>query len=500
MRDFVAASHGIFVMKKFDRFPELLMFITVLVYFVIIVAASLHQVNRFGEIEDLDVAVQGCWSVLHGYGTHSFRAEGGFFSLHVMLMVFPVVLVFALYPGPHILLILRSLFLAGAGVPLFYLARRKLQNSWLALLFTGTLFLYFPYNALSFSTFAGFHMDILAAPLLILAFCLLEYKKHKSFFIVLAMIFLLKENMAFLGITTGLYLFFFLKKQKLGLFTLGAALLWIILSIFVILPLGNGMPPFSSAPLNMDFGAELGQSLPEVAVNAVKRPLITYKILTRPENMRLLHEQFWPLAYLPALSPEAAFISLPIFLQNFLADDAKHKTVFRWYQAPIYPFLFLALILSVQRLGHGFGSLFKRTPRSAFFIKTCLIALVLILCLYSNFSESFFRVEQPLPLMNKEKAEAAATILRKTPESASLLCTRNFLPHAALRRYYASLADYFNPDIPHVRDVDWRYVLVDEAVAAQEFDIELERLLMKYKMIDSCHGITLYRQIETESP
>ncbi|MBO0796627.1 MAG: DUF2079 domain-containing protein, partial [Ktedonobacteraceae bacterium] len=105
--------------------------------------------------EDLGIMDQAIWSTLHGNilhqticnsisDTNCYSPDGIMrFAIHVEPILFPISLLYALWPTPKTLLVVQTLIVASGAFPAFWLARLRLRNE-LAAVAVALLYLLYP--------------------------------------------------------------------------------------------------------------------------------------------------------------------------------------------------------------------------------------------------------------------------------------------------------------------------------------------------------------------
>src|SRR5579872_2926580 len=92
--------------------------------------------------EDLGIMDQAIWNTIHGHlfqqticnilnDTNCYSSQGiSRFALHFEPILYPVSLLYFLWPSPKALQILQVLIVASGAFPAFWLARLRLRNEW----------------------------------------------------------------------------------------------------------------------------------------------------------------------------------------------------------------------------------------------------------------------------------------------------------------------------------------------------------------------------------
>jgi predicted membrane protein DUF2079 len=129
-------------------------------------------------------------------------------------------------------------------------------------------------------------------------------------------------------------------------FTALAAVAWGLIATKVLIPHFNG-----GTPAHTDLFSAYGQTPYTVVKAMLAHPGRVLRDLTQPSNMQLLVQLLAPLAFLPLLAPGMLLPALGILLGNLTATLPAPHTINHQYEAAVLPFLFVATIVGVARLG-----------------------------------------------------------------------------------------------------------------------------------------------------
>src|SRR6266508_3612969 len=136
-----------------------------------------------------------------------------------------------IWSDPRMLLIAQALLIAASIVPVFLFARPRMGRFGAYLLSAAyTLFW-------GISAAVGYQFHELAFSPLLIALCILfaDRRQWAAFFISLAALLLVKENMSVLAVFIGLWLISG-REYRLGAITVGIGVAWYVLALNVLLP------------------------------------------------------------------------------------------------------------------------------------------------------------------------------------------------------------------------------------------------------------------------
>jgi uncharacterized membrane protein len=365
------------------------------------------------------------------YGTGPINYIADHFS-PIFYLVAPV---YALWQDARSLLVLQSLLLGLGAIPVYLIARRRLNSAALSVALSAA---YVLYPALHGVNTFDFHQIALVTPLLLWALYFLERDRLRPFLLFLALALITKEEVGLTVAAFGVYLFFARRRYALGagLAAFGAA--------YFVVVVGYVMPALGGIPQVYRFGglmAEGSTGLPAVARTLLTNPLyvLTY-IITDPGKLTFLVQLLTPVIGAPLLAGAAWVLALPGLAVALLSSVAPNYSIASHYSAITTPFVFFMAVLGLARLD------VRKFNRLA------LAAAVLVAGLGMNYEygwlygKLFHGFPQPTP-----HQQAAASFFAQIPRDASVSTLSDLLPHLSNRENVYLF--------PAVNDAD--YILFD---------------------------------------
>jgi uncharacterized membrane protein len=381
------------------------------------------------------------------------------------------------------LLLLQSIAVAGAGIPLYLLARKVLNNEVAAVFAPIIFWLYLPTLGAACS---GFHESpFVMAPLFFL-FWSREEKKMRLFWLFAICVLLWKETFSFLLLFWGLTLIFTRKDRKTGFLLFLLSSIWALWAIFIIMPLVRGVP-ISEGMIQYRFPKEVGHSFGEILTNFSRRPGVFFQYAFERQKVQYLLALFSPLVFLPLISPALIFPIIPQLAENLLSRGLLGVSLLKHYTAPVIPFLFYAGMISTSMLCRYFEKM--GLSRKRFLRMVGLIILGVWIC-------SFFRSEktkeEKLHYLFPEELSEAKRLGAMVPVEASLATSGHLEKYFARRKVISYVSpgflgifpfDYilFYPPSPH-DDIFRRYP-------------DLEKMRQnEYELVERSGRLFLYRR------
>ncbi|MBC8495891.1 DUF2079 domain-containing protein [archaeon] len=298
--------------------------IIILIHFLLLTNLSIAKHNNLPD-----------WDLVEHESIISYSINGEFFynevtnenHLYRHAFFFAVFLMpfYYLFPSSSILLILQTAAFSLAGLLLFKLMQKKgLPEKFSFLL----LIVYFfsAYNV--YVNLEEFHFIVFAVPLIILAFYTIETSKPKTFVITLILLLLVKENMIFIGLFLGLYLF--INKNTLWKKTILISGAYLVLTLLLLTSIYSGI-----IDERYNLGAQDDLNSP---ANNLKLNVKNYAIGT-----------FTPFLFLPFFN-SASIVAAPTFFQNTLSSDEFQNCFVGHHSIPLITIFFISTILFLAKI------------------------------------------------------------------------------------------------------------------------------------------------------
>ena len=187
---------------------------------------------------DMAIPDQGIWLLSRFHAPFVTVMGRNLFADHNSWILTLVVPLYWIYPHAQALLVLQSCLLAAAAVPIYLLARRRLESTWMATALAAT---YLLNPALQNGNLEQFHVE--AFTVLFVALGIYAAVEWRPLLLAVSVIgcVLCKEDTAVLMVPLGIWIFFRRSRRWGSAIALGSAV-WSALSFEVFTPalLGAG--------------------------------------------------------------------------------------------------------------------------------------------------------------------------------------------------------------------------------------------------------------------
>ena len=300
------------------------------------------------KVFDLGIYDNLLWNTLHGRPLGSAFARGG---THLMAHVDPVLLlltpIYALAPGPELLLVVQAAVVLSGAVPMFLLTQRRLGRAWLSLTL-GLAYLLHPsvHGTILFDV----HSLALAAPLCLWALLALERERWWAYAVVIALLLATREDVALWCVGLGLY-----AALGRGAWRVGAATIGVSLAYFVAIKRWVQLDPY---PYERRYaglmpGGEGGFS--DVAASLLSNPWhVSLEVLTTPKLV-FLAVLLAPLLLLPLLAGRRWWTFGFGLAFTLLASNTMNYSPLSHYTVMLFPALFAATPAAIDRASRWVG-------------------------------------------------------------------------------------------------------------------------------------------------
>jgi len=405
---------------------------------------------------DLAIKEQVIWNTLHGRFFASSPEVENAFADHFQPVMLALIPLYVLIPSPKLLLWVQVIGLAAGAIPLYRLARRRLNSPWLALAVAAA---YLLYPAIGFTERFDFHPEALAIPAFIAAFEALDHDDLKIASLWLLVPLLSKENLGFSVAAFGLYAALRERTRRrvrfgfawtgVGLIVSSATMFWLI-------------PALRQGPSDtLERYGWLGESPGQMAWTLLSQPGTVCRTLAEPNRALYLLQLLLPVGFLTLLGLPELLLAAPGLAINILAQHHCQAKIYCQYTVPIVPFVFIAAVLGLHRLKGWLGQRWLSHAIGLAVVPLAMLALVID----SPFTEG---QELPPPLAELPNAEAVHRALAIVPPGASVVTTNAYAPHLARREglYIIGIPTQRepppDPDVVFINLYDQRFMVCEQ--------------------------------------
>jgi uncharacterized membrane protein len=356
----------------------------------------------------------------------------------------PILLAFvplyAVWSNPIVLLCVQTIALAVAAFPLYWLARARLGKP-LALVVVLAFLLY---PALIGVNVVDFHEIALATPALAFATFFLLREHHKGFLVCLTIALLIKEEIAFIAAAFGIYILFVQRKRWFGATLIIFGIGWLVLLLQYVIPFlhgaGAGGAFYYLGGSAYQRYAYLGKGLADVLITLFTRPDIILQHVVIPAKIEFVLHLFVPLAFLPFIGIEVLGLAVPTFGYSLLSDYRPQFSIRYPYTPPLFPFLFFALVIGLQRIiaRKSFNSFIGKLSLAFALLTASIVSYVL------HSAGPFARIFDPATYTLQPRDLIGQQLVTTIPRDAVVVAQSEWMGRLSQREYVYNVEDPTN--------------------------------------------------------
>jgi uncharacterized membrane protein len=508
------------LLTRIEKHADRLILVPIVIYTIFFSAYTCYMHYTFRTYAwDLGIITQSLWTTLNTdkmlYSTLEVfygNPSGNFLGVHfspILLLILPV---YYIFQSPETLLIFQSFILAIAALPLYWIARDKLQNKLFGLAF-ATAYLLNP--ALHGVNTYDFHLEIFTPVFILFAFYYIDKGKWLKAipFIILELTTL--EFAPLLVLSLGFY--FFLKKLKEGfsgqqsklktakklvpsITLMLVAIFSFYLSLYVIQtinPLKTG-----GAPGRWEYW---GSNVSQVASNLIHNPIEALTILITPlEKMYFVIFLCAATLFLPVFAPLELIMWIPWLIFAMLTDYTPYYQPYYQYSAFVIGQIFIAAI-------YGFRTLYpsriknKIGNRQKKVILGLVVSNLLLLATISPIGIPALTERTPRPysistVFDSDHVELLHRAINLIPANASVATLWDTFPHVC-QRLDAYFLDLYFLEYPDGYPAE--YILIDmksPTIKMRIYGITPAEVLLRllenkeYGTVASLDGVMLFKR------
>jgi uncharacterized membrane protein len=386
------------------------------------------------------------YNALHG---HPFRStplvpEGDWSALrsHAEFAMYALLPFYAVYPHAETLLVLQSVLLGSAALPIHRLASRHTSRSVGLALALAYLF----YAPLHGANFYDIHFQPIGAAFSLWALDLLDAKKRIPFAIAFTLALASREDVPLIFIATGAFLVLSGRAPRAGVVLAAVAGFYFCVMKFVVMPhfgtwwyqhIYKGLFPAHD------------ETYGGVVKTLVSNPVFSFGTLVTDKKFAYALLILTPLAFLPLRGRWLWLSLLPGSVVTLLTTEYDPTLDISFqYSAYLIALIFPAAALAFEGLGHA-GPDRRRAAVGALLAGTLLTTTAWgAIPPRPHFHAAYGDVDfEPVHERDRKKASRLAELATLIPPKASLAVGEHELPHVSGRtRCFDLKDDFFDAD------------------------------------------------------
>ncbi|WP_438005667.1 DUF2079 domain-containing protein [Sorangium sp. So ce321] len=381
----------------------------------------------------------------------------------ILVLLSPLYLI---YPRAEFLLVLQSVWLGAGVVPVYLLARDKLEHRGKALLLAAVWALY---PALHGANMYEFHSLALISPLVVWLLYFYETGRDRLYWTTLAALLLCREDVSLLMCFIGLYAIFDRRagRTRLGWVTIATSLVYfVIVKLFFMTSAGiimSGKDAYSFAYYYEELMPNRS-GLGGLVISLLTNPVFALKVMLEEPKILFLLQLFVPLCFLPFFArPGRWMLAYGLLFCLLASRDAVFSIHFQ-YSSILFPIAFALTPIALRGAADSAPAAYlgldgRRLSRAL--LAAMLVASALVSWKFGGFIENasfrggFSRVARKLTPDQEATYAWVTKQVEAIPPGAIVGATSKMGPHVSNRK-----EAYFYPGD---RAALAQYVLLDEA-------------------------------------
>ncbi|WP_437810555.1 DUF2079 domain-containing protein [Sorangium sp. So ce1078] len=380
----------------------------------------------------------------------------------ILVLLSPLYLI---YPRAEFLLVLQSVWLGAGVIPVYLLARDKLEHRGKALLLAVVWALY---PALHGANMYEFHSLALISPLVVWLLYFYETGRDRLYWVTLAVLLLCREDVSLLMCFIGLYAVLDRRagRTRLGWVTIATSLVYfVVVKVFFMTSAGiimSGKDAYSFAYYYEELMPNRS-GLGGLVISVLTNPVFALKVMLEEPKILFLLQLFVPLCFLPFLAKPGRWMLAYGLLFCLLASRDAVFSIHFQYSSILFPIAFVLTPIALKRAEDSapaayFGLDGRRLSRAL--LAATLVASALVswkfggLVENASFRGGFHRVARKLTPEQEATYAWVRQQVESIPSGAIVGATSKMGPHVSNRK-----EAYFYPGD---RAAIVQYVFLDE--------------------------------------
>ncbi|MBP8251008.1 MAG: DUF2079 domain-containing protein [Herpetosiphon sp.] len=430
-----------------NRYSYRVLAVLIAGYVLVFGVLSCQKLAYFRQGFDMAGNEQTIWNTLHGrpFQISVFAMMRYDFDDGPVFLQIPLALLYGMYQSPYTLLILQTLALGLAAIPLFFIVRSILPQAWQALAVAA---IYLLHPTTQHINMYEFQLRSFMIPFALSALLFLRREKVLLYTSFLLLMLFTKTEAGFTLVAFGIYALILRKRWYYAAIPLILGPIWVGVALGVIVPAyseGDFITKIYS------YG-KLGASVGDVIKTMLTNPALAFQVMTEPPKVKYVLQLFGLGGFLALFSP-TVILALPVLALNLISPNAVQFSLNYQYGALVYPFLIVASVEGLINLARWLGFRTKSKEQRAdeehrtkniehkasdahFASRITSVGIVALFVMMLVGSLTLNNAIKTA-LSNREPAQRVAdarAIVAAVPPDASVAASTFLAPHLAQRR------------------------------------------------------------------
>lgn len=436
--------------------------ITIIAAIILFICSSLRHILFQSTAFEMGIYDQVTYLISQGLPPISTFLEVHHLGNHVAWAMYPVALLYKIYPSVYWLLLIQAICLAIGALPTWSLARHAGLNKQQSF---AIAMVYLLYPVIFNLNLFDFHPEVMALPAILGAILAAKLDKIVWFCIAIVWVLGCKDALSLPVAAMGFWLYFFEKKRLCGAIALFVGFAWFIIATQVIIPFFKG----GEGPGGIGRYRYLGDSIAGILLNIFLRPEL---VIVRVISLKTL--EYLLLLILPIvwwISPKyltPLVAASPVLALNILSDIDAQRDLIHQYSLPILPFLLMTVIYTIADGKSGLWYwLWNLRPHKEYektniskIVSDRLPKLIIIWSLIGFLALAKYGYFWSIYLDYLDTWQAARTAVALVQTKGGVLTTSEIAPHLTHRQFIKLIIE--EDELPIIEElVEYDYVLLN---------------------------------------
>jgi uncharacterized membrane protein len=313
--------------------------ILIAAYVVWFIHLNFEMYYGYGEPPfDLSVFDQGMWLVTHFHTPFVTIMGRNLFGDHLSLVLLLFAPFFRLFPEPQGLLVLQTLLIAGAAIPIYVLARKYIKSTIIA---TSLVATYLLSPLIQQGNLDQFHPEAFQTLFMAIAIYAAIERKNVVLIVMVVLALMVKEDAALLTVPLGIWVAA-RRDRRLGWSIIVGSVAWAMIANWLIIPAILGTSSFYSSYLPFGGVGGIFKTLflhPGTFFSYVwsqSRPFYVWQLVSTVG-----------VAFL--FSPEVALIAVLVVAENVISNFGYMHQILYQYSFALAPILVLGVLYAIAQ-------------------------------------------------------------------------------------------------------------------------------------------------------
>ncbi len=464
--------------------PQNFGFIALLVAYVLwFVHQAFAIYNAYGSPPfDMAIFDQGLWLTSHFQTPFVTVIGRNLFGDHTSFILGLIVPIYRLFPEPQGILVVETMLLASAAIPVYVLARKLLKSAAMATALAAVL-LFNP--ILQRGNLDQFHPEAFQVLFIAVAIYAAHERKYRVLLVMVVLSLLVKEDAGALIVPLGIWVSI-RRDRRVGMTVVVLGIIWSIAANFFIIPALLGGATIYTRRIPFGGATELLGVI-------FHRPTVVIKYFLSGGRPFYLWQLGAMTAFIALLAPDIVAIGALVIGENLLSTDLLMHNIIFQYTLPLSAVLAMAVVIAIAR---------QKRRRDQWLLTGEVLAATLLTCAIWG-AAPFSQLTTASPWVTPSGVRALNHLEQSLPPNAVVSAWYPIVAHVDHRtqvymwpnpfaQYYWGFQNHSGRRLPVARNV--QYLLLPIKLSSDDFPGLFMKLKPDFTLIHHSGGYGIYER------